>query len=351
MSTKSGQLQALYETHRLLTYPRSDCTYLPEGQHDQAAAVLGVIASNVPSLRAATGSADRSRRSRAWNDQKITAHHAIVPTLVTKSLAALSAAERGVYELVACRYVAQFYPPFEYHETKLEIVVEGERFRASGRQPSSEGWRALVARVPDDEENQSADQDGSTGALPAFEEGERITCDEVIISEKQTTPPKRFTDAMLIEAMSGIARYVHDPKIKQLLRETDGIGTPATQAAIIQTLFDRRFIEKRGRQVTSTPLGRALIRTLPDVTTRPDMTALWEAAMRRIAEGQMPLRGFLGAVSKQVAGLVESARSLGALQVADSGTATGVTRAGTPTRSGAHRRRRSPPKPTNNPRG
>ena len=305
--------QALYETHRLLTYPRSDCTYLPEGQHDQSVAVLGAIATNLPSLRAATGSADRSRRSRAWNDQKITAHHAIVPTLVTKSLAALSAAERGVYELVACRYVAQFYPPFEYHETKLEIVVEGERFRASGRQPSSEGWRALVARVPDDEEIQHTDQDGSTGALPMLEEGQQITCREVTIAEKHTTPPKRFTDAMLIEAMIGIARYVQDPKIKQLLRETDGIGTPATQAAIIQTLFDRRFIERRGRQVMSTPIGRALIQSLPEVAVRPDMTALWEAAIRRIAEGQMPLAQFLSGVLEQLRKLVDAGRTLGRL--------------------------------------
>jgi DNA topoisomerase-3 len=119
--------------------------------------------------------------------------------------------------------------------------------------------------------------------------------------------------------MTGIARFVDDPKIKQLLRETDGIGTPATQAQIIQTLFDRRFIEKRGRQLQSTPVGRALIQTLPALATKPDMTALWEAAMRRISDGQMPLSGFLDAVVEQLRELVASGRALGSLRVPRAG--------------------------------
>ncbi len=146
-----------------------------------------------------------------------------------------------------------------------------------------------------------------------LDRGQPISCAEVAIADRQTTAPKRFTDATLIQAMSGIARYVQDPKIRQVLRGTDGIGTPATQAAIIQTLFDRRFIEKRGRQVVSTGLGRALIQILPDVATRPDMTALWEAAMRRIASGQMPLGQFLAGILEQLRKLIDSGRAKGAL--------------------------------------
>jgi len=129
--------QSLYETHRLVTYPRSDCSYLPEGQHAQAIAVLAAIATNIPALVTAASRADRSLRSRAWNDKKITAHHAIIPTTVASSGRELSPAEKDVYELVARGYVAQFYPPFEYHETTLMIEIEGERFRASGRQTIS----------------------------------------------------------------------------------------------------------------------------------------------------------------------------------------------------------------------
>jgi DNA topoisomerase-3 len=325
--------QSLYETHRLLTYPRSDCSNLPEAQHDQATAVLAAIATNVPSLVPHIGKADRSRRSRAWNDKKVTAHHAIVPTLVAKPGADLSPAEQAVYELVARRYVAQFYGPLEYDQTRVEVVIEGERFSASARQITADGWRAVIAPVPSDEEEKRADEDQPEATLPPLQEGDRVSCAEVRIAEKQTKPPKRFTDASLIQAMSGIAHYVRDPKIKQLLRETDGIGTPATQAAIIQTLFDRRFIAKRGRQVTSTPIGRALIQTLPDVATHPDMTALWELAMRRIADGQMPLATFLAGVLEQLGKLVDAGRARGALSV------PGARRCPAPACTGALRRR------------
>jgi DNA topoisomerase-3 len=307
--------QSLYETHRLLTYPRSDCQYLPEGQHEQATAVLAAIATNVPSLVPAVGHADRAHRSRAWNDKKITAHHAIVPTLVAKPAGSLTPPEAAVYELVARRYVAQFYPPFEYHETKIEVAIEGERFRASGRQPIAEGWRVLIPSVEPEEEPQGSDDEAPAGPLPLLHEGEQVVCDDVAIAERRTTPPKRFTEAGLVQAMTGIARYVSDPKIKQLLRETDGIGTPATQACIIQTLFDRRFVEKRGGRIVSTSIGRALIQVLPEIATRPDMTALWELAMRRLADGQMPLDRFLASVVDQLRKLVEAGRARGALAV------------------------------------
>jgi DNA topoisomerase III len=321
--------QALYETHRLLTYPRSDCGFLPEGQLDQTTVVLAALATNVPELASIVSTADRSLKSRAWNDKKVTAHHAIIPTARVASDADLSSAERQVYGLVARRYIAQFLPAFEYDETRIEIEVARERFRASGRQTLADGWRRVVAPLRDAEARCDCDvEDAESGqSLPMLDDGERVTCADVAISEKQTRPPKRFTDATLIEAMTGISRYVADPKIKQLLRETDGIGTPATQADIIATLFERRFIEKRGRQIVSTPIGRALVSILPDVATRPDMTALWEAAMRRIADGQLPLKAFLETVTAQLRQLVERGRSLGSLTVpgARACTAPGCT--------------------------
>jgi DNA topoisomerase IA len=305
--------QSLYETHRLLTYPRSDCPYLPVGQHDQATAVLAAVATNLPSLLSVVGQADRSRRSRAWNDTKVTAHHAIIPTFVARPTAGLSPAEGGVYELVARRYVAQFFPAFEFHETTIEIAVGLDRFRAHGRETIAEGWRVLFAKLPPEQtgdDRQGAEDEDEGQALPVVRDGEALAVGEVAIGEKQTTPPRRFTEAGLIQAMTGIARFVDDPKIKEILRESDGIGTSATQAQIIETLLERRFIEKQRKQVVSTPIGRALIQALPEVATRPDMTAVWEAAMRRISEGQMPLDTFLAAVVKQLGTLVVSGRAL-----------------------------------------
>jgi DNA topoisomerase III len=239
--------------------------------------------------------------------------------LKTGDCSAYPSAERGVYELVARRYLSQFYPSFEFHETTIEVHAGGESFRALGRQPITEGWRALFAKLSTedrgDDERRGVECDADDQPLPLLQDGETVTCAEVAIVDKQTTPPKRFTEGSLIHAMTGIARFVEDPKIRQLLRETDGIGTPATQAQIVETLFERRFIEKKGREVFPTHVGRALIEALPEIATKPDMTALWEAAMRRIADGQMPLDAFLGAALDQLRELVATGRALRVLRV------------------------------------
>ena len=307
--------QSLYETHRLLTYPRSDCPFLPEGQHDQATAIMAAIVTNIPALVPAAGRAERGHRSRAWNDKKISAHHAIIPTTVAKSACDLTRPERAVYELVARRYLAQFLPPFEYHETKIELAIDGERFRATGRQTIADGWSALIPKIQEEEDRRELVNEEVAAPIPFLRDGDQIACSEVTVAERHTAPSKPFTEASLIQAMTGIARYVQDPKIRRILRETDGIGTPATQAQIIQTLFDRKYIEKRGRRIASTAVGRALIGILPDVATRPDMTALWEAAMRQIADRRMPLSQFLAGVVEQLRKLVDGGRAVGALNV------------------------------------
>jgi DNA topoisomerase-3 len=223
-----GACQSLYETHRLLTYPRSDCRYLPTGQFDQATAVLAAVAANVSALAVAVGGADRARRSRAWDDGQITAHHALIPTMVVADTNALSEAERGVYELVARRYLAQFYPAFVYRETRVQLELAGERFRATGRQTVVEGWCPLLAfaRPAEGDERDPGAEEETAQPLPVLREGEAVTCKDVTLTERQTTPPKRFTEAGLIEAMTGIARYVDDAKVKQLLRETDASAPP-----------------------------------------------------------------------------------------------------------------------------
>jgi DNA topoisomerase-3 len=307
--------QALYETHRLTTYPRSDCQHLPEGHFSQARAVLGAVAQNAPGLAGLVGAAEPDRRSKAWSDAKVTAHHAIIPTPLART-AALSDVERRVYDLIARRYIAQFYGPYEFNQTRIELDVAGERFNASGRQPLDEGWRRALSAAPSDHtEDDDDDEAPSTAPLPLLKEGELVLVERVSLSEKKTTPPKRFTDATLVQAMTGIAKYVSDPTIKQLLRETDGIGTPATQAAIIQTLYDRNFIAKKGRQIISTSIGRALVQLLPSVATTPDMTALWESAMKKIAGGDMALRAFLDGVLRQLRDLIARGRARGALAV------------------------------------
>jgi DNA topoisomerase-3 len=135
------------------------------------------------------------------------------------------------------------------------------------------------------------------------------------VVEKSTKPPKAFTDATLIRAMCNVAKFVADPKARQILRDTDGIGTPATRAAIIETLFARGYVLRQKKQIRSTAVGRALIDALPVVATTPDQTAVWEAALRRVHDQQLELERFLGAVSGQLGELVARGQAAGPLTV------------------------------------
>ena len=162
--------QALYETHRLVTYPRSDCQHLPTGHHGQAATVLAAVAQNAPHLASLARAATPTLRSRAWDDAKVTAHHAIIPTPVGRAVGALAGAERAVYDLIVRRYIAQFYPAYEFNQTHIVVDVAGERFTANGRQPLVEGWRVAIAIPPTvagDDEKSDEDDPSKRDATPA----------------------------------------------------------------------------------------------------------------------------------------------------------------------------------------
>jgi len=287
----------------LLTYPRSDCSFLPNGHHGESKSVIAALTKHAPSLASAALGADISLRSKAWNDKKVTAHHAIVPTPDAGATPNLKPNERAVYELVAQRYLTQFLPPFVYVQTKLELVVEGESFVGSGREIISRGWRSVVGA--------SEDGDSSAEAMPPLEVGDAVTVADASVSERKTQPPKAFTDATLIQAMCNVARFVSDANVKKILSDADGIGTPATRAAIIETLFARGYIVRQKKVIVSTTTGRALIESLPSVATTPDMTAVWEAAMRAIQDGSQTLDAFLARVSEQLSSLVDAGKKSG----------------------------------------
>ncbi len=311
--------QSLYETHRLLTYPRSDCAYLPEGQLAQAPDVLTAIRHHAPALEDVARRADRPRWTKAWNDKKVTAHHAIVPTPSLRlDAASLTGSERAVYELVCRRYLALFLAGHEVVQTKIELDVGGERLAASGRRTVVPGWKALYADPGNagPPEEAEADKDLESAApLPHLTPGAPVTVDSAAVVHKRTSPPKPFTDASLIAAMCGVAKFVRSPAVKKILTEADGIGTPATRAAIIETLFERGYVQRVKRAIVSTETGRALVQCLPEVATTPDMTAVWEAAMRAITEGAQTLDAFLGRVGVQLAELVAEGRALGRIAV------------------------------------
>ncbi len=305
--------QSLYETQKLTTYPRSDCAHLPSGHFKQAPGVLAAAARQLPHLGALIVRADLSLRSKAWNDAKVTAHHAIIPTLADGPPRSLSDNEGAIYELIARRYLTQFYPPLRYLRSELTAILAGERFRATGRQILAPGWRVLLASAAD--ESAASDPALASAPLPPIQRGEAVEAIEVAVAEKFTQPPKPFTDASLIEAMCHVGRFVSDPVAKKILSETDGIGTPATRGSIIETLFERGYVVRERKSVVSTPTGRALIQALPRTATTPDMTAVWEAAMRAIVDGRQTLDAFIERVHAELCQLVSQGKSLGSIAI------------------------------------
>ena len=313
--------QSLYETHRLLTYPRSDCAHLPEGHRAQARDVLAAIGQQAPAFGPAIAQADLTLRSRAWNDKKVGAHHGIVPTPAVGSAARpaqLGDGERAVYDLVCRRYLAQFYPPHVFLQTRVEVEVAGERFTATGRLVLAVGWKVLSDAAEDDVadgESSSTEDKAAAVRLPPLRPGDGVIAVDLAIADKRTLPPKAFNDASLIAAMRGVAKFVRDPAVKKILTDADGIGTPATRADIIETLFERGYVARVGRAIVSTETGRALIASLPEVATTPDMTATWEAALRAIGDGTQPLEAFLARVGAHLEQLVAEGRALGRIAV------------------------------------
>ncbi|MFM4709675.1 DNA topoisomerase III [Aeromonas caviae] len=292
--------QSLYERHKLITYPRSDSRHLPSEHFNRAGQVREAIASTASALARAVAEADGRIRSKAWNDSKVDAHHAIIPTEKRGNEGSLGADEAKLYGLIARQYLLQFYPPFEYNDSKVLLRIAGGLFQAKARRILKAGWKALLGVEEDDEEE--------AGTLPALKEGEELLCERGELLEKMTQPPKPFTDATLLAAMTGIARYVQDPEIRKTLRETDGLGTEATRAGIIDLLFKRRFLVRQGKSIKATPTGRALVQALPTTATTPDMTALWEQSLGQIAERHGSYQQFMGPLTEQLNGLIEGAR-------------------------------------------
>ena len=305
--------QTLYEQHKLITYPRSDCRYLPTGHHTEAEAVVKAIETNPGGDRFSKVSAslDFRRRSGAWNDSKVGAHHAIIPT--QGRARALSEDEARVYGLVCRNYLAQFLATHEYAETKVELDIEGGRFVCNARQDINPGWRELFTSNKSSAESNAdrSDARAPTMALPALTQGQVLHCLDGKVVERHTSPPARFTDASLLSAMTGIAAFITDRDLKKTLRETDGLGTEATRAGIIELLFRRGFLVRISKHIESTPAGRGLINALPESATLPDRTARWEITLAAITERSASYDTLMLPLIREVGELViESQRQL-----------------------------------------
>ncbi|NQY07576.1 MAG: DNA topoisomerase 3, partial [Flavobacteriaceae bacterium] len=300
--------QQLYERYQLITYPRSDSRHLPTEHLKDVKQVTHAIKSSHQALVKAVDNANLNLKSKAWNDSKVTAHHAIIPTSKIFNTSNLSSYESNIYELIARQYLIQFYPDFEYQEKQIDTEISGGLFIAKQKEVVSQGWKELLPVKSSNTKN--TDNDFSAKKLPNVKQNEQVLCDKAELIEKQTTPPKYFNDATLLSAMTGIARYVTDSSIKKVLRETDGLGTEATRAGIIELLFKRQFLQRNGKEIRATDIGKELITSLPIQMVVPDMTAHWESQLESINQREMTYNNFMQPLITQLNQLVENVQHI-----------------------------------------
>ena len=296
--------QALYETHKATTYPRSDSGYLPESMFAEVPTVLDSLLKTDPTLAPIMGQLDRAQRSRAWNDGKVTAHHGIIPTLEPANLSAMSEKEQAVYRLIRAHYLAQFLPHHEFDRTVADLSCGQQKLVATGKQVVVKGWLLVLAEP---EREGSADEDGDaprSQVLPALRDGMACQVAGADIKALKTMPPKPYTQGELVKAMKGVARFVTDPRLKQKLKDTTGIGTEATRANIISGLIARGYIVKKGRSIRASDAAFTLIDAVPAAIADPGTTAVWEQALDMIEGGQLTLDVFIGKQAAWISQLI-----------------------------------------------
>lgn len=315
--------QSLYEKHKLITYPRSDCRYLPSEQFSLAKSIVAMLGKAELPFSNAAQQADTSIKSKAWNNAKVSAHHAIIPTEKSPLGLSLSHLEKNVYGLIVRQYLAQFYPAFIYQQTHVALTIAGGKFATTANVTEQLGWKVLFERTSEKisdkgseknyekggESKLSSDSPWQKGSLPELSKNDSLHCEKGELLEKQTQPPKHFTDATLLAAMTGINRFVKDRALKAILKDTDGLGTEATRAGIIELLFKRGFLKRQGKIINATPAGIGLVEALPEMCTTPDMTAKWESTLNNIAEQQANYKSFMQPLQNTLHELIDIASS------------------------------------------
>ena len=269
--------QRLYES-KVITYPRSDCRTLPEEQKPDAPRILSMLAETglLPSPID-----DPLYRKTVFNTAKTNQHdhHAIIPT--GEAPGNLDDLDRKIYDMIALRYAQQFLPDYIYDATVMRLDANGVPLAANGTVPVSLGWKALAGKQEGDEKEPP---------LPPIEDGERGTVRDAEIEKKQTKPPKPYTEGTLVADMLNIRKYVDDPRLKKILKDTSGIGTEASRPGILETLKKRGYLEEKKvgktRQIRSTELGRRFIEVMPAPIKNPGVTAAWEDLLEGIARNE-----------------------------------------------------------------
>jgi DNA topoisomerase-3 len=289
-------IQSLYEK-KLTTYPRVDTTYLSDDMYPKIPDILKGI-KDYELLTAPLLATKIPKSKKVFDNTKVTDHHAIIPTGVHPT--ALNDNEKRVFDLVARRFIANFYPECKISTTTVLGEVDKVEFKVAGKQIIDPGWRVVFEKARSDEEKEQEDDEKT---LPLFEKGESGP-HEPTLAEKWTSPPKPYTEATLLRAMETAGKFVDNDELRDALKE-NGIGRPSTRAAIIETLFKREYIRKERKNLIATSTGVDLILTIQEELLKSaELTGLWERKLRQIEKGEYEARAFLDELKEMVRTIV-----------------------------------------------
>ena len=295
--------QALYEK-KLLTYPRTDSSYLTDDMGDTAAGIATLLGGTLPFMQ---GAAFTPEISRLLDSKKVSDHHAIIPTMELEKadLAALPESERNILVLVGARLLMACAEPHIFEAVTAVLSCAGQEFTAKGKTVLAAGWKDLERRFMATLKKKTDTEDDEENALsldvPPFTEGQTFDNPQAAVTEHFTTPPKPHNEASLLSAMERAGTEETDPDA-----ERRGLGTPATRAAIIEKLVKGGFVERKGKQLIPTKSGTELVCVLPDVLTSPKLTADWENNLTQIAKGQADPDSFMTGIAEMTQGLVKT---------------------------------------------
>jgi len=301
-----GAAQRCYEEHKALTYPRTNSRYLTTDMVDEikpTAEQVGRDSEYTAAAEYVTG-LDLLPLSRVVNDEKVGDHHAIIPTNAEHKLDKMSSDDRRIYDLVVRRFLAIFHPDAEFENTRVETTVAEHVFRTRGKVLIVPGWRGVYGELADGAKSAAEEDEGRDQTLPKLELDEEVDTTEVEALEKETKPPRRYSDASLLGAMETAGKLVDDDELREAMKES-GIGTPATRSAIIERLIDVGYIEREGRALVPTEKGMNVIRLLDGhPLTEPALTGEWEHRLGEIQEGTETRKKFMADIKEFAVGTI-----------------------------------------------
>lgn len=296
-------IQSLYEK-KLTTYPRVDTTFLSDDVYARCPQILQGITPYSELIQPLMGK-KLKKSKKVFDTSKVTDHHAIIPTGQDPRNASLSTDEKRVFDMVARRFIAVFYPDCKFSTTTVLGNVEDVEFKATGKQILDEGWRVVFGgKSGSTDEGDKTDTPEKEQALPDFVRGEQGP-HEPSLTEKQTTPPKPYTEATLLRAMETAGKMVDDEELRDALK-ANGIGRPSTRAAIIETLYKRQYIRKVRKSLEPTPIGIALIDVIhEELLKSAELTGQWEKKLRDIEAHKYESRQFLDELKQMTTQIVQ----------------------------------------------